>query len=103
MAVTKIGIHIPLDYVRDSEPVHEDTFGPIEFQVFASTSGEGYLIGTCHEDVGLVTWWRAEKILDVMEWMDENRLKIEADECEGHESLDGAHMGETVYCDGSCR
>lgn len=23
--------------------------------------------------------------------------------CEGHESLDGAHMGETVYCDGSCR
>jgi hypothetical protein len=25
------------------------------------------------------------------------------DECEGHESLDGAHMGETVYCDGSCR
>lgn len=24
-------------------------------------------------------------------------------ECEGHESLDGAHMGESVYCDGSCR
>lgn len=24
-------------------------------------------------------------------------------ECEGHESLDGAHMGETVYCDGTCR
>lgn len=23
--------------------------------------------------------------------------------CEGHESLDGAHMGETVYCDGSCQ
>ena len=23
-------------------------------------------------------------------------------ECEGHESLDGAHMGETVYCNGSC-
>lgn len=24
--------------------------------------------------------------------------------CEGHaDSLDGAHMGETVYCDGSCR
>ncbi|WP_439681541.1 hypothetical protein [Embleya sp. MST-111070] len=22
--------------------------------------------------------------------------------CQGHESLDGAHMGETVYCDGSC-
>lgn len=23
-------------------------------------------------------------------------------ECEGHESLNGAHMGETVYCDGTC-
>lgn len=23
--------------------------------------------------------------------------------CEGHESLAGAHMGETVYCDGSCQ
>lgn len=26
----------------------------------------------------------------------------DAAECEGHESLDGAHMGETVYCDGTC-
>lgn len=25
------------------------------------------------------------------------------DECEGHESLAGEHMGEAVYCDGSCR
>lgn len=24
------------------------------------------------------------------------------DGCEGHESLDGAHMGETTYCDGAC-
>lgn len=23
-------------------------------------------------------------------------------ECAGHESLDGARMGETVYCDGTC-
>jgi hypothetical protein len=23
--------------------------------------------------------------------------------CEGHESLAGEHMGETVYCDGTCR
>lgn len=23
--------------------------------------------------------------------------------CEGHESLSGAHMGETVFCDGSCQ
>lgn len=24
-------------------------------------------------------------------------------ECQGHQSLAGAHMGETVFCDGSCR
>lgn len=24
-------------------------------------------------------------------------------ECEGHESLAGEHMGETVFCDGSCQ
>jgi hypothetical protein len=24
-------------------------------------------------------------------------------ECEGHESLAGEHMGETVFCDGSCK
>lgn len=23
--------------------------------------------------------------------------------CEGHESLAGEHMGETVYCDGTCK
>jgi hypothetical protein len=28
--------------------------------------------------------------------------RLDDAECEGHESLDGAHMGETVYCDGSC-
>jgi hypothetical protein len=27
----------------------------------------------------------------------------EDDACEGHESLAGEHMGEAVYCDGSCR
>lgn len=24
-------------------------------------------------------------------------------ECDGHETLSGAHMGETVYCDGRCK
>lgn len=28
--------------------------------------------------------------------------RIDPDECEGHESLDGAHMGESVTCDGAC-
>lgn len=26
-----------------------------------------------------------------------------ARDCEGHESLAGEHMGESVYCDGSCQ
>jgi hypothetical protein len=26
-----------------------------------------------------------------------------SEDCEGHESLAGAHMGQTVYCDGSCK
>lgn len=24
-------------------------------------------------------------------------------QCSGHESLSGAHMGETTYCDGTCQ
>ena len=28
---------------------------------------------------------------------------LESAECQGHESLAGEHMGETVYCDGTCR
>lgn len=27
----------------------------------------------------------------------------EGDECPGHESLSGASMGESTYCDGSCQ
>lgn len=29
--------------------------------------------------------------------------ELEDAECEGHESLAGNHMGETVFCDGSCQ
>lgn len=40
--------------------------------------------------------------IDTADWR-EVYAAFRADvECEGHESLDGAHMGETVYCDGSC-
>lgn len=33
------------------------------------------------------------------------RLEAEAEieGCEGHESLDGANMGQSTYCGGSCR
>ncbi len=29
--------------------------------------------------------------------------EYDEDGCEGHESLAGARMGQTVYCDGSCQ
>lgn len=33
----------------------------------------------------------------------EVEARDDEDECEGHESLAGGHMGEAVFCDGSCR
>lgn len=30
-------------------------------------------------------------------------VAAEQAECQGHESLAGEHMGEAVYCDGTCR
>jgi hypothetical protein len=39
--------------------------------------------------------------IDSADW-DEVYDHFRESDCEGHESLDGAHMGETVYCDGSC-
>jgi len=48
---------------------------------------------------------RAERIRsageELADWEPEDE-EPEEDECEGHESLAGEHMGETVYCDGSC-
>ncbi len=40
-------------------------------------------------------------VAELIEAREEDEL--DEDECEGHESLDGAHMGETVYCDGTCK
>jgi hypothetical protein len=46
---------------------------------------------------------RADAYYEEMAERAEEAEDDEDDECEGHESLDGAHMGESVYCDGSCR
>jgi hypothetical protein len=38
-------------------------------------------------------------------WRDyDHALSLQEDgpECQGHESLNGAHMGQTAYCDGTC-
>lgn len=44
--------------------------------------------------------WRT----DLLDWVEQQRVLAAAAEleCEGHESLDGAHMGESVFCDGAC-
>lgn len=40
-------------------------------------------------------------LLDAIE--DQVVAAVDDTQCEGHESLAGEHMGEAVYCDGSCR
>jgi len=41
------------------------------------------------------------RVLRVLDRLGEQRGPNPLD-CDGHESLAGEHMGETVYCDGSC-
>jgi hypothetical protein len=58
-------------------------------------------------EAGEVTGWdypgEDDGIRDVSDadW-DEYKDGNDEPECEGHESLNGAHMGETVYCRGAC-
>lgn len=44
----------------------------------------------------------SEEVLELDDGYDEE-YDDDDEGCEGHESLAGEHMGETVYCDGSCR
>jgi hypothetical protein len=75
-----------------------------------------YLMGVTDPDAGLtVVWWNdrdertAAEVIDALraaaqEWDDTHGAEADDEwECEGHESLAGEHMGETVYCDGTCR
>lgn len=41
--------------------------------------------------------------LDMQDSYEENDEDDSDDECEGHESLNGDMMGESVFCDGSCK
>lgn len=45
--------------------------------------------------------WHVDEITTALRDMFEARDT--ANQCEGHESLNGAHMGQAVYCDGSCQ
>lgn len=45
-----------------------------------------------------ISFGQAADMLDAIDDQDDDD-----DGCEGHESLAGEHMGETVFCDGTCR
>lgn len=50
--------------------------------------------------------WFAQYDADVRDWYENGEGAAPewvTDECDGHESLAGEHMGEAVYCDGSCQ
>lgn len=60
---------------------------------------------TVAEDLAYVAW--AEQNMDgYADYVERENQRAYAawvdGLCEGHESLAGGHMGETVYCDGTC-
>lgn len=75
----------------------------------ATWTVDGEVQGTCPrcgELVGPAADVTAEQVTPCMELAgaEENSGWDDGDDgCEGHESLAGEHMGEAVYCDGSCR
>lgn len=75
------------DGASDQYSDDEDDFGPLELEAAEDDSDSEEVLSIL----------QAEQDEDDDDWGDDDE-----DECPGHESLDGAHMGETVYCDGSC-
>jgi len=77
MTVTKVGIHMPVDYDRDAEPVltefryflDDDEEVEATFNVYETTDGVGALIGWYLEAVGLVTFHRADSIEEAIAWV----------------------------------
>lgn len=62
----KIGIHIPADrgkLVTTGVDFETDN----EYEIYKSTSGFGWIVGLCHPDVGLVTWYFADSDYSVSE------------------------------------
>ena len=72
MSVFKVGVRIPDDLARDEPPVYSayssDT--GMEYELHECTDGIGALIGSSHEDIGQVTWWRAVSLEEGMAWID---------------------------------
>lgn len=52
--------------------------------------------------IGIVSRYEFEAAITAAREYDSDQWDDD-DECEGHESLNGADMGATVYCDGYCQ
>lgn len=69
--------------------MYEDDF--LEEQ-YEDKNGDPIGIGVDYDEPDFTAYWQEN--LDDSDDSD--------NECEGHESLNGAFMSESVYCDGSC-
>lgn len=78
MSVTHIGVRIPSDrsqfFDEDSYGEHEELSG-MEYQVFEHRGDDAKecLIGTSHDAVGLVTWWRADTFDEAETWVEQQK------------------------------
>jgi hypothetical protein len=78
MSVTHIGVRTPSDrsqfHVVDSYGEHEDLSG-MEYEVFEHKDDDSKecLIGTSHDAVGLVTWWRADTFEEAEAWVEQQK------------------------------
>lgn len=75
MSVTRLGNYMPVDYDRDAEPVltefrfyvDDDEEVEATFNVYEVPGGA--LIGWYLEDVGLVTFHRADSVEEAIAWV----------------------------------
>lgn len=81
MSTWKMGVGMPTDLDREAGPVYSgyrsDT--GMEYELYECVDGVGALIGTNHEDVGLVTWFRTGSLEEGTEWIDAQLVDEEAD------------------------
>lgn len=60
MTVSRIGYQRPSDCSAEEFELHCNADTGMEYALYASTDGAGYVLAACHEDVGLVTYYRAD-------------------------------------------
>jgi hypothetical protein len=76
VTIQHLGVRTPSDrskfYDEDSYSEHEDLSG-MEYQVFEHRGEDEMecLIGTSHDAVGLVTWWRADGVDEATDWVEQ--------------------------------